>query len=94
MMQTSAHQTECRTAGRSGFSLLEILVCLLLLGILAVGFSQVFQGSLAIGQLQADESVYLNRRRKAVLHQFAELEGAERVLAIAEDSEPDGVSRF
>jgi type II secretory pathway pseudopilin PulG len=64
--------------------LLEILVCLLLLGILSVGFSQVFQGSLAIGQIQGEEGVLIRGRREAVRHQFADVEGAWEVIGISE----------
>ncbi|MCC5845378.1 MAG: prepilin-type N-terminal cleavage/methylation domain-containing protein [Verrucomicrobia bacterium] len=87
MTRISAPPTErrLRDQGRDGFSLLEILVCLLLLGILAVGFSQVFQGSLSIGQIQGAEGKLIRDRREAVRHQFAEVEGAEAVIELLED---------
>ena len=83
MMPTSARRTDrFRNHRQAGFSLLEILVCLLLLGILSVGFARIFQGSLAIGQIQGAETTRLQERREAVRHQFAEMEGADRVIAI------------
>ena len=83
MMPISALRTNFST-GRKGFSLLEILLCILLLGILATGFARIFQGSLAIGQIQQAEHEAISGRRLAVRHQFAELDGAERVIAVAD----------
>jgi len=87
MMRISAPPTErrLRDPERGGFSLLEILVCLLLLGILSVGFSRVFQGSLAIGQIQGEEGALIRDRREAVRHQFADVEDAEPVILLLED---------
>lgn len=84
MMRISAPLTERREghAPRAGFSLLEILVCLLLLGILSAGFARVFQGSLALGQLQEKEMTEIRARRQAVRQQFAGMKEAEAVIRI------------
>lgn len=84
MMRTSVPLTERREghALRAGFSLLEILVCLLLLGILSAGFARIFQGALALGQLQEKEKTEIRTRRQAVRQQFAGMEEAEAVIQI------------
>lgn len=84
MMPISAPQIK-HSLGRKGFSLLEILLCLLLLGILATGFARIFQGSLAIGQIQHAEHEEIAGRRLAVRHQFAGLADAERVIVLVEE---------
>jgi len=56
---------------RSGFTLIEILVALAILGVVSIAGSLVFQGSLrADALLTADQSA-LGQREQALLLQFA-----------------------
>lgn len=83
--RTDPERTSPPFGAPSGFSLLEILICLALLGILAAGFAGVFQGSLAISRQQEQEALRLRDRRQAVRMQFGRVEGAPEVIAVRED---------
>lgn len=91
MMRISARRTEGGGGGdaaaRAGFSLLEILVCLLLLGLLAAGFSRILQGSLGIARVQDGEAGAVAARREAVRRQFAGVPGSERVIGVVEEED-------
>lgn len=58
---------------RTGFSLVEVLVSLALLGILAVTSAVIFQGSLRSGELVASDREALTNRRNHIAEQFSGL---------------------
>lgn len=68
---------------RSGFSLLEVLMSIALLGMLALICSQVFMGSLRIQTLHNAEQQSLQEQRQALVRQFGgEPEAAKAVTVV------------
>lgn len=71
-MRISAHPTDLRaTDPRAGFTLVEVLVSILILGVMGAMLSLVLQGSLRIHAQQTREPERIREREEALARQFA-----------------------
>lgn len=66
-MRISAHRTDARAA----FTLVEVLVAILLLGVTAALLAPVLRGALTIHEQQVREPERLREREQALARQFA-----------------------
>jgi prepilin-type N-terminal cleavage/methylation domain-containing protein len=84
MMPTSAHPTD----SAAGFSLVEVLVSVVLLGLLAAMLGQILQGAFRLHTLQSGQPLQRHEREGELARQLAgESETPVLELRLREDAE-------